>query len=74
MRDVIENGYAEFERSKREDSDLPQDVTRDLSEGYREMAADEAREAEAEEWAEGTIEDFTRSRTSDPHRRPPVPP
>jgi len=29
----------------------------DLEAGYREMAADREREAEAEEWCEGLIED-----------------
>jgi hypothetical protein len=32
-------------------------VTSSLAEGYRAMAADEAREREAEEWANSTIED-----------------
>ena len=30
----------------------------DLESGYREMAADEAREAEAEEWAEALVGDI----------------
>ena len=30
----------------------------ELEEGYRAMAADEQREKEALEWAEGTLEDF----------------
>lgn len=29
----------------------------DLDSGYKQMAADERREAEAQEWAEATIED-----------------
>ena len=33
-------------------------VRRGLAEGYAAMAADEAREAEAAEWAEGTISDI----------------
>lgn len=32
-------------------------VSRDLVAAYRDMAADEAREAEAQEWAEATIAD-----------------
>ncbi|MBI4607335.1 MAG: addiction module antitoxin [Planctomycetes bacterium] len=35
----------------------PHVVSQDLMEAYREMAADEAREAEAHEWAEATIAD-----------------
>jgi hypothetical protein len=35
----------------------PHVVGADLEASYRKMAADEAREAEALEWAEGTIED-----------------
>jgi len=35
----------------------PHVVSRDLIAAYREMAADEAREAEAHEWAEATIAD-----------------
>lgn len=35
----------------------PHVVSRDLVAAYREMAADEAREAEAHEWAEATIAD-----------------
>ncbi len=31
----------------------------DLAEGYRQMAADQEREAEAEEWAEALIGDVT---------------
>jgi hypothetical protein len=35
----------------------PHVVDADLEEGYREMARDEARETEADEWAEGTLGD-----------------
>ena len=35
----------------------PHVVGKDLEEGYRQMAEDEAREAEALEWAEATIGD-----------------
>ncbi len=35
----------------------PHVVGADLEEGYRRMARDEAREAEAGEWAEGTLGD-----------------
>ena len=35
----------------------PHVVSADLEASYRQMAADEAREADALEWAEGTIED-----------------
>jgi predicted CopG family antitoxin len=35
----------------------PHVVGQDLSEAYRQMAADEAREAEALEWAEATLRD-----------------
>jgi len=35
----------------------PHVVPTDLDEGYRQMAEDEAREAEASAWAEGTIGD-----------------
>jgi hypothetical protein len=36
----------------------PHVVGQDLEAAYREMAQDEAREAEALEWAESTLEDF----------------
>jgi hypothetical protein len=35
----------------------PHVVDHDVAEAYREMAADEAREAEAKEWAEAAIAD-----------------
>jgi predicted CopG family antitoxin len=35
----------------------PHVVRQDLAEAYREMAADEHREAEAHEWAEVTVQD-----------------
>jgi len=35
----------------------PHVVRDDIAEAYREMAQDEAREAEALEWAEGTLRD-----------------
>ena len=35
----------------------PHVVQKDLESGYREMAADEVREAEAIEWAEATVAD-----------------
>ena len=35
----------------------PHVLQKDLESGYREMAADEAREAEAIEWAEATVTD-----------------
>jgi predicted CopG family antitoxin len=35
----------------------PHVIQKDLWEAYREMAADEAREAEAHEWAEATVAD-----------------
>ncbi|OYV96518.1 MAG: addiction module antitoxin [Planctomycetia bacterium 21-64-5] len=35
----------------------PHVVGKDLEAGYREMARDEAREAEADEWAEGLVGD-----------------
>jgi predicted CopG family antitoxin len=35
----------------------PHVTARDLDEDYRAMAADEAREAEAHEWAEGLVSD-----------------
>ena len=38
-----------------EDLARPHVVSRDLEAAYREMAGDEAREAEADEWAEGLI-------------------
>ena len=37
----------------------PHVLPHDLEQGYKAMAADEAREAEAREWAEATIEDAT---------------
>jgi hypothetical protein len=40
-----------------EDLARPHVVSRDLETAYREMAGDEVREAEAEEWAEGLIGD-----------------
>jgi predicted CopG family antitoxin len=40
-----------------EDLVRPHVLHPDLSEGYRLMAADEAREAEAHEWVEGTCGD-----------------
>ena len=40
-----------------EDLVRPHVLHPDLSEGYRLMAADEAREAEAHEWVEGTCSD-----------------
>jgi predicted CopG family antitoxin len=40
-----------------EDLVRPHVVRSDFSEGYRLMAADEAREAEAHEWAEATCRD-----------------
>ena len=40
-----------------EDLARPHVVSRDLEATYREMAGDEAREAEADEWAEGLIGD-----------------
>jgi len=40
-----------------EDLARPHVVSRDLDAAYREMAGDEVREAEAEEWAEGLIGD-----------------
>jgi hypothetical protein len=40
-----------------DDPARPQVAARDLVEGYRAMAADEAREREAEEWIEGLIGD-----------------
>ncbi len=40
-----------------EDLARPHVVSRDLEAAYREMAGDEAREAEADEWAEGLIGD-----------------
>ena len=36
----------------------PRVVPKCLEEGYREMAADEAREAEAREWVQGTFRDY----------------
>jgi len=41
-----------------EDLARPHVVSRDLEAAYREMAGDEVREAEAEEWAEGLIGDM----------------
>ena len=38
-----------------EDLARPHVVSRDLEAAYREMAGDEVREAEADEWAEGLI-------------------
>ena len=35
----------------------PHVIGADLEEGYRQMASDEAREAEAGEWTEGTLGD-----------------
>ena len=35
----------------------PHVVQKDLAAGYRDMAADEAREADANEWAEATVTD-----------------
>ena len=35
----------------------PHVIGKDLEEGYRQMAKDEAREAEALRWAEGTVGD-----------------
>jgi len=40
-----------------EDLARPHVVSRDLEAAYREMAADEVREAEADEWGEGLIGD-----------------
>ena len=40
-----------------EDLARPHVVSRELEAAYEEMAADEVREAEAEEWAEGLIGD-----------------
>jgi hypothetical protein len=36
----------------------PQAVPQDLADAYRDMAADEAREGEAHEWAEATLGDL----------------
>ena len=36
----------------------PHVVPQDLTDAYREMAADEGREAEAHEWAEATVQDL----------------
>ena len=41
-----------------EDLARPHVVSRDLEAAYREMAGDEVREAEAEEWVEGLIRDM----------------
>ena len=35
----------------------PQILDADIEEGYRQMARDESREAEAHEWSEATLED-----------------
>ena len=40
-----------------EDLARPHVVSRDLEAAYKEMAGDEVREAEADEWAEGLIGD-----------------
>jgi len=40
----------------------PHVVSNALAEGYKAMAADEAREREAQEWAEGLIGDATNER------------
>jgi predicted CopG family antitoxin len=40
-----------------EDLARPHVVSRELEAAYKEMAGDEVREAEAEEWAEGVIGD-----------------
>jgi hypothetical protein len=40
-----------------EDLVRPHVVNKDLEEGYRQMARDEAREAEALEWSEATVGD-----------------
>jgi len=40
-----------------EDLARPHVVSRDLEAAYREMAGDEVREAQADEWAEGLIGD-----------------
>ena len=40
-----------------EDLARPHVVSRDLEAAYREMAGDEVREAEAEEWVEGLVGD-----------------
>ena len=40
-----------------EDLVRPHVIDEDLSRGYAEMAADEAREAEASEWADALLED-----------------
>jgi len=42
-----------------EDLARPHVVSRDLEAAYKEMAADSVREAEAEEWGEGVIEDLS---------------
>ena len=41
-----------------EDLARPHVVSRDLEAAYREMAGNEVRETEAEEWAEGLIRDM----------------
>ncbi len=41
-----------------EDLARPHVVSRDLETAYQEMAGDEVREAEADEWAEGLIGDM----------------
>ena len=40
----------------------PHVIDKDLDEGYKQMAMDEAREAEALEWAEGMIGDINEAR------------
>jgi len=42
-----------------EDLARPHVVSRELEAAYKEMAGDEVREAEAEEWAEGLIGDVS---------------
>jgi predicted CopG family antitoxin len=42
-----------------EDLARPHVVSSDLEAAYQEMAGDEVREAEAEEWAEGLVGDVT---------------
>jgi hypothetical protein len=47
LEDAVLNAAREFNRARQ----------KDLVEGYRQMAADKEREAEAEEWTEGLIGD-----------------
>jgi hypothetical protein len=51
--------------------ELPQAVHQDLIDAYRTMATEALREAEAQEWAEATVQDFASMLQQDVRRKLP---